>query len=115
MTTPGTIIPTMTTTTRKSTNKAAERVSFSFNEGQAFYGGRDLQLPSNGPVPVLKKLASSMGHVVPHRDLDGNVKSNCASDILKGRIHAIRRALGRYNVPYVVSAKRGVGYVLRRA
>jgi len=93
----------------------AMKARFSFNEAQAFFNGKDLRLPSNEPVLILKMLAESFGEVVKHKDLDSDSGSSSASDMLKGRIRIIKRALNHYNIPCNIESKRGVGYVLQQA
>ncbi len=86
---------------------------FTFNEAQAFVDGKDLGLPAGDTVSILKKLVDSVGKVVGHKHLDQNSNPSNASDILKGRIRTIRKAMKHQRIPYRIETKRGVGYVLQ--
>ena len=87
---------------------------FTFNEAQAFFNHKDLDLPSGEAVSILKKLVDSVGEVVKHNKLDQNSNPSNASDILKGRIHTIKQALKRQKIPCEIKPKRGVGYILQK-
>lgn len=107
---------------RKKMSKRKIRVAFgddikklfTFNEAQAFFDLKDLDLPSGEAVSILKKLVDSFGEVVKHNKLDQNSNPSNASDILKGRIHTIKQALKRQKkIPCEIKPKRGAGYVLQ--
>lgn len=102
-------------TTQQVLKEPAIKARFSFNEAQAFFNGKDLGLPSNKPVSILRRLVDSLGEVVKHKDLDQDSNPSNASDILKGRILTIKKALKRHKIPYKIVPKRGVGYVLQQA
>jgi hypothetical protein len=87
---------------------------FIFNEAQAFFDGKDLGLPSGEAVSILERLLESFGEVVKHNKLDKNSNPSNASDILKGRIHTIKKALKQHKIPCRIESKRGVGYVLKK-
>lgn len=87
---------------------------FSFNEAQAIFDNTDLGLPSGETVSILERLRDSFGEVVKHNELDQNSSPSNASDILKGRIHTIKKALKRHKIPCRIESKRGVGYVLKK-
>ncbi|MHC4309999.1 MAG: hypothetical protein ACYSSN_08655, partial [Planctomycetota bacterium] len=81
---------------------------------QAFFDSKDLELPSGETVPILKRLVDSFGEVVKHKDLDQYSTPSNASDILKGRILSITKALKYHKIPCKIVSKRGVGYVLQQ-
>jgi len=87
---------------------------FTFNEAQAFFDHKDLDLPSGEAVSILKRLLDSFGEVVKHNELDKTCNPSNASDILKGRILTIKKSLKRNKkIPCKIKSKRGVGYVLQ--
>jgi len=91
---------------------------FRFNEGQAFFDGRDLGLPTGAEikaVDILKKLVKSFGQVVKYIKLDKTVdpNSDSASDVLRQKILAINSALKKHKVPCRIHSKKWTGYVLR--
>lgn len=96
---------------KKKTNK--EKVAFGFNEGQAFYNNQDFGLPAGETIDILQKLVVSLGKVVKHKTLDTQSSDSNASDILKGRISVINKALKKHKAPYKIESKRGYGYVLK--
>jgi hypothetical protein len=85
---------------------------FSFSEGQAFYCGRDLDLPCGNPVDILKKLVESMGICVKHKDLDLQSSNSVALPALRGNILKIRKAIKAKKFPYKIKTNRGVGFTL---
>jgi hypothetical protein len=86
---------------------------FTFNEAQAFFNDKDLGLPAGECVSILKKLVDSFGKVVGHKYFDQNSNPSNASDILKGYIGTIKKALTLHKIPCRIESKRGVGYVLQ--
>lgn len=86
---------------------------FTFNESQALFDNEDLDLPTGDTISILKKLVESAGVTVKHQDLDSNSNPSNASEILKGRISDIKKALKRHKIPVQINPKRGVGYVLQ--
>jgi hypothetical protein len=102
--------------TEKNANE--EKKQFSFNEGQAFYKGKDLGLSTGAElssIEILKKLVNSLGKVVKYKILDKNSQPNEASVLLRGKISNIRSALKNYKVPYEINTKKWVGYVLSKS
>ena len=97
----------------KNTGDVAKR--FTFNEAQAFFDGKDLELPTGAevnPADILKKLINSFERIVPYKDLDEN-SGDTASDFLRGKVRVIRCALKKHKVPCKIPpAKRYAGYVL---
>jgi len=100
-------------TARKKTQNDIKK-RFTFNEAQAFFDHKDLDLPSGEAVSILKRLLDSFGEVVKHNELDENSNPSNASDTLKGRIYIIKKALKRLEIPCKIEPKRGVGYVLQK-
>jgi hypothetical protein len=87
---------------------------FSFNEAQAFFDGKDLQLPTGAelvPVKILKKLHKSFGTIVPFKTLDEN-STDTASDFLRGKIRTILLAFKKHKVPCKIQSKKWTGYIL---
>ena len=102
--------------TKKTTKKLKPLLKnkFSFGSGQAFFNGKDLGLPTGETIEILQKLVRSMGKVVEHKVLESMSTDSNASDILKGRILTINKALKHHNIRYKIESRRGVGYVLQQ-
>jgi hypothetical protein len=88
---------------------------FTFNNAQAFYKGKDLNLPSSKPVKVLEKLAGSFGQAICHKDLDSQSTNSNACDSLRENIAKIRDTLKREHIPFKIESRRGFGYVLSKS
>jgi hypothetical protein len=94
--------------------KQLPKNDFSFGNGQVFFKGKDLELPTGAEVnavELLKKLVKSFGKIVPYKTLDEN-SADTASDFLRGKIRTIKLALQKHKVPYTIKSKKWTGYVL---
>jgi hypothetical protein len=93
------------------------RRRFEFDRAQAFFDGKDLQLPAGAEidtVEILKKLVQSFGKVVAYKNLDEN-GGNIASDFLRGKIRTIKYSLKKHRVPCKIQSKKWSGYFLSKS
>jgi hypothetical protein len=88
---------------------------FSFSEGQAYYNGKDLELPCGKPIEILRKLDNSLGIVVKHKDLDLSSSNSNSSESLRNNISIIRKALKSKEIPFIITSNRGVGFTLKQS
>lgn len=84
---------------------------FTFRPGQALFDGKDLGLPSDAPVTVLKELVGNFGQVIPYTKFDKHYSSATPGTLPK-TVTIIRRALAKQKVPCQIKAKTGVGYLI---
>lgn len=98
----------------KKKRKPLPKNYFSFGNGQVFFKGKDLELPTGAEVntvELLKKLVKSFGKIVPYKTLDEN-SADTASDFLRGKIRTIKIALQKHKVPCTIKSKKWTGYLL---
>jgi len=101
---------------KKQQNKTKDiRKRFSFEQAQAFFDIKDLELPTGAdlkPVEILKKLVRSFDKVVKYKVLDKDNSTNTASNFLRGKIRVIKVALRKHKVPCKIDFKKWEGYIL---
>jgi hypothetical protein len=99
---------------KKQTETKAVKDRFEFHPGQVLFDGKDLGLPSDKPVEVLKRLTASFGAVVLYKTLD-SYYSSATPGTLPKTVSIIRQCFKKHNVPCEVVSKTGKGYVLRES
>jgi hypothetical protein len=99
-------------TARRGGKEAHVKSRFKFRKGQALFDGKDLELPSDAPVAVLKKLVGCFGRVVPYTDFDKHY-SSATPGALPVNVTKIRNAFLKHEVPCEIKSKTSVGYFIR--
>ncbi len=95
-------------------SSATVKDRFQFADGQVFFDGKDLELPTGLPIEVLNKLHNSFGQTVIHSELHNQSTISEASDELRSSVAAIRKAFKDHSVPVKIANKRAEGYVLQQ-
>lgn len=97
---------------KRETKKVSMKDRFTFELGRAFFNRKDLGLPSDAPITVLKKLTDNFGHVVPYKDFDPNY-SSAVPGTLPNTVTKIRKSFVMHQVPCEIKSKSGKGYLIR--
>jgi len=84
---------------------------FIFEHGHAMFDGVDLDL-SPKHQKMLKKMVANLGRVVPYTEFNKHYSSANPGKVLKDKLVIVKK-LKEHNVPYVIEAKTGQGYLIR--
>jgi len=98
---------------RRATKKPSVKDRFTFGPGQVLFDGKDLELPSDAPVAMLKNLVDNFGRVVPYTDFDPHYTSATPGTVHKCK-REIVKSFAKHKVPCEITFKTGVGYFIRR-
>jgi hypothetical protein len=97
---------------RRKVKARSMKGRFTFRAGQALFNGKDLDLPSDAPITVLKRLVDDFGRVVPYTDFDPHYTSATPGTLPKS-VTKIRKSFRKKKVPCEIKPRTGVGYFIR--